>query len=165
MLDGIATSANNAASAVNNLASAIVNVNSLSGSGSIPGFAKGSERIPKDMNAWTQEEGAEAIFSPSRRAVYTPLKEGDSVFTADMTKNLWEWAKLTPNLSMVNQGLPSASAISSPVVSNYNSNPVNNTFEFNITMPNVTDSSQAQELVNELHSLATAKFRFFNKRR
>ena len=165
MMDGIATSANNAAAAVNNLASAIANVNSMSGSGNIPGFAKGSERIPKDMNAWTQEDGAEFIASPSRRAVYTPLKEGDSVFTAEMTKNLWQWAKLTPNLAMVNQGLPSASAISSPVVSNYDSNHVNNTFEFNITMPNVTDSSQAQELVNELHSLATAKFRFFNKRR
>lgn len=168
MMEGIATSANNATNAVNNLASAMSNLNSGSiavpSVSTAPGFASGSPSIPKDMNAFTQEKGPEIIVSPSRKAIYTPLKEGDSVFTAEMTKNLWDWSKLKPNLAMVNMGLPST-AITSDNISNYNNTNAVNNFEFNITMPNVTDSSQAQALVNELHSLATAKFRFFNKRR
>ena len=168
MLDGVASSANNAANAVNNLANAMSNLNSGSVSvpsvGTAPGFASGSPSIPEDMNAFTQEKGPEIIVSPSRKAIYTPLKEGDSVFTAEMTKNLWEWSKLKPNLAMVNMGMPST-AITSDNISNYNNTNAVNNFEFNVSMPNVTDSSQAQALVNELHSLATAKYRYFNKRR
>lgn len=59
--------------------------------------AKGLTKAQKDELAWTQELGDEMIVSPTRQSILTPLKAGDSVLTAEMTKNLWELAKLDPN--------------------------------------------------------------------
>jgi len=57
------------------------------------GLAKGSRYVNKDQLAWTQEKGQEAIFRRSDGAMLTPLGQGDKVFTAEMTDNLWKLAK------------------------------------------------------------------------
>ena len=64
--------------------------------GFIYGHAKGLSKAEKDQLAWTQELGEEAIVSPTRSSILTPIKKGDSVLTAEMTKNLWELAKVDP---------------------------------------------------------------------
>ena len=170
MLDGVGTSANNAASAVNNLASAMSNLNggsvSVPSIGTAQGFASGSPSIPKDMNAWKQEEGPEIIVSPSRKAIYTPLKEGDSVLTAEMTKNLWDWSKMKPNLALVNQGMPSA--LTPMSTTNINNNDTSS-MVININCPNVTDNSGVEYLQKELRNFASqlrvAKYQYFNPRK
>ena len=67
------------------------------GGGDIKEYAEGSKRIPKNQIAWTQEQGAEMIVSPSTGAVLTPLKTGDMVVPADQTKNIWEWSRFNPS--------------------------------------------------------------------
>jgi hypothetical protein len=62
------------------------------------GFASGTRRIGKNMSAWTQEDGTELIVRPSDGAILTPLKAGDGVIPADLTKNLFEMARNYPNL-------------------------------------------------------------------
>lgn len=56
------------------------------------GYKSGSTSIPSNRYAWTQENGTELIYRKSDGAILTPLGRGDAVFTADMTKNLWEMA-------------------------------------------------------------------------
>ena len=55
-------------------------------------YAKGVHNLTADELAWTQEFGNEAILSPTRNAVLTPLRSGDSVLTQGMTENLWKFA-------------------------------------------------------------------------
>lgn len=59
-------------------------------------YAKGLSKAEKDELAWTQELGDEVIVSPTRNSILTPIKKNDSVLTAEMTKNLWELAKIDP---------------------------------------------------------------------
>lgn len=56
-------------------------------------FATGVHKLNKDELAWTQELGNEAILSPTRNAILTPLKSGDTVLTAAQTDNLFKMAK------------------------------------------------------------------------
>lgn len=60
-------------------------------------FARGGKDL-KDQIAWTNEYGSEAILSPSRNAILTPIQNHDSVLNPEMTKNLWKWAEINPNM-------------------------------------------------------------------
>lgn len=64
----------------------------------ISGYAGGTTRVGSSQLAWTQEEGAEIIVSPSTGAMLTPLKLGDGVIPHNLTKNLMEWGKLDPEI-------------------------------------------------------------------
>lgn len=59
--------------------------------------ARGLSKAEQDELAWTQELGDEIIISPTRNSILTPIKKNDSVLTAEMTKNLFELAKINPN--------------------------------------------------------------------
>lgn len=82
--------------------------------GNIKLHAKGLSKAQQDELAWTQELGEEAIVSPTRSSILTPIKKGDSVLTAEMTKNLWELAKVNPkqllNGSGANVSIPQIEA-------------------------------------------------------
>lgn len=60
-------------------------------------FATGGKNL-KEQLAWTNEYGKEAILSPSRNAILTPIENQDSVLNPEMTKNLWRWAEINPNM-------------------------------------------------------------------
>lgn len=57
------------------------------------GYAKGVHGLDKDEIAWTQEYGDEAILSPTRNAILTPLKSGDTVLTKAQTENIYKFAR------------------------------------------------------------------------
>lgn len=173
MFDGITSSANASTNAVRELKAAIEDLGNAQSAvpsvnittGKIDGYASGAEKIDEDKNAWTQEYGAEVIVSPSRNAIYTPLKAGDSVLTAEMTKNLWEWGKMKPNLSMVNMGLPN---VITPDTTNINNASSSVTIEnITISCPNVTNNSGAEYIQKELtklgNKLSIGKYQYFNK--
>lgn len=64
-------------------------------------YASGGKDLKRQI-AWTNEDGEEIIISPTRNAILTPIEPRDSVLTAKMTDNLWEWAKTNPNAFMPN---------------------------------------------------------------
>lgn len=76
------------------------------------GHASGIKRVTHDELAWTQEKGPEMIVSPSDGSILTPLSRGDSVLPADMTSNIWEWARFDPTefAKKLMQNMPSAGA-------------------------------------------------------
>ena len=106
------------------------------------GYKVGSRRIPKDQNAWTQENGQELIYRSSDGAMLTPLGRGDAVFTAEMTQRLWDIAK-TPDIF----GNLTATTLPKGIVSNGMNNNVQNDVVMNISLPNVID---IDGFVNEL---------------
>lgn len=59
--------------------------------GSQIGYKNGLKESMFDHMAWTQEEGGEMIRTPDG-ALLTPIPKGTSVFTRDMTNNLWDFA-------------------------------------------------------------------------
>lgn len=59
-------------------------------------YAGGVHKLDKDELAWTQELGDEVILSPTRNAILTPLRQGDSVLTAKQSEALFQWAKTSP---------------------------------------------------------------------
>ena len=63
----------------------------------ISGFARGSAHIPRSQLALTQEEGTELIHRTDSGAMLTPLRQGDMVFTNDMTRRLWELSQAEPD--------------------------------------------------------------------
>lgn len=64
----------------------------------LKGYAGGTTRVGSSQLAWTQEEGAEIIVSPSTGAMLTPLNLGDGVIPHNLTKNLMEWGALDPEI-------------------------------------------------------------------
>ena len=60
------------------------------------GYATGGHKLLNDELAWTQELGDEVILSPTRNAILTPLRQGDSVLTAKQSEALFQWAKTSP---------------------------------------------------------------------
>ena len=94
------------------------------------GYAKGSREIKHDQLAWTQEEGQELIFRSSDGAMLTPLGAGDMVFTNDMTKKLFDFAK--GDLPVLNM----------PKVPSTAGNNINNNNAISITLPNVQNYEQ-----------------------
>lgn len=91
------------------------------------GYATGSSGIKNNQLAWTQEKGSEIIFRKTDGAMLTPLNTGDMVFTADMSKNLWDLAK-NPNLFGTTVNLPD-SAVGLRTVNNDNN--------LTVVLPNV----------------------------
>lgn len=61
-------------------------------------FAKGVHNLKQDEIAWTQEQGvgSELILSPTRNAILTDLRKGDTVLTKKQTDMILEWSKLNP---------------------------------------------------------------------
>ena len=90
-------------------------------------YATGSKRITEDQLAWTQEQGSELIFRSSDGAMLTPLNKGDMVFTADMTKNLWDIAK-NPAYANTTVKIPD-SAVAARTINNDNA--------LTVVLPNV----------------------------
>ena len=64
----------------------------------LKGYAGGTTRVGSSQLAWTQEEGAEIIVSPSTGAMLTPLKLGDGVIPHNLTKNLFKWGAIDPEI-------------------------------------------------------------------
>lgn len=94
-------------------------------------YATGT-RSANNEQAWTNEgalygKGGEIIYRRSDGAILTPLHNGDKVFTAEMSDNLWNLAKLgaKPNVPLTNV-----------------SRTINNNNAINITLPNVTNYEQ-----------------------
>ena len=59
------------------------------------GYKNGLKEATYDHLAWTQEDGAEIIRS-SDGSILTPITRGTTVFTREMTDNLWNIAKQNP---------------------------------------------------------------------
>lgn len=59
------------------------------------GYKNGLKEATYDHLAWTQEEGAE-IIRRSDGSILTPITRGTTVFTREMTDNLWSIAKQNP---------------------------------------------------------------------
>lgn len=58
----------------------------------LKGYATGLRKSTSNHLAWTQENGLELIYRKYDGAMLTPIGNGDTVFTADMTDNLWNIA-------------------------------------------------------------------------
>lgn len=74
----------------------------------LKGYAGGTTRVGSSQLAWTQEEGAEIIVSPSTGAMLTPLKLGDGVIPHNLTKNLFKWGAIDPSYVARNLSDPEA---------------------------------------------------------
>lgn len=99
------------------------------------GYASGSNSIPYDQLAWTQENGGEAIVRKSDGALLTPLGRGDSVFSADATKNLWAMANDPTDFI-------SAHTVSmAPICDVVGGGSIENNIDLEITLPNVSNYS------------------------
>ena len=55
-------------------------------------YAVGLKNAAKAENAWVNELGSESIVKPSENAIVTHIAKGDSVLTADATRNIWDMA-------------------------------------------------------------------------
>ena len=114
-------------------------------------YASGVHNLNEDELAWTQEYGQEMILSPTRNAVLTPLKQGDTVLTKAQTDAIYEWSKLNPNTFVPNgmrSMLSNASKIQ-PIANN--SSP---TLEFNGTLMHIdkvdsTNIKQMESIANK----------------
>lgn len=96
-----------------------------------PGYATGTKRIQNNQLAWTQENASELIYRTSDGAMLTPLGRGDMVFTAEMSKRLWEIASgdipsLTGNTKL-------------PNITSTNRSTINQENKIVISLPNVQD--------------------------
>ncbi|MDE7436845.1 MAG: DUF3597 family protein, partial [Lachnospiraceae bacterium] len=116
------------------------------------GYAEGSNGIPDDRLAWTQEKGGELIYRAADGALLTPLGKGDMVFTSEMTKRLWEYAKQNPVRPSLPQ-IPTLQDVYLPVPEDIGSHASGNvTVQIdNIEMNGVNDPEQfTQELTKAL---------------
>ena len=97
---------------------------------SLKGYKTGGRNI-KDEYAWTQENGAEIIRTKDG-AVLTPVK-GSTVFTNNMTQELWNFAK-DPYKYIGNVAL-------NPTITNKTNgnNTISNNNKIEIILPNVKD--------------------------
>ena len=59
-------------------------------------YASGTKRVPKNMTALTQEDGAEIIVT--KHGILTPLNRGDGVIPNNLTENLYSLAKSYPDI-------------------------------------------------------------------
>ena len=121
----------------------------LSGKGNVSG------------NAYAEGTTSRPYITPINYA--DPRNENLRKFNEYMEKNsksILDMASAIKN--PMNEIADSVTKISSHVVNNTRNQTVNPTF--NITMPNVTNSTAAESLANDLQSLVTKKYQFFNQR-
>ena len=82
----------------------------------LSGYAGGLKKATKGELAWTQENGAEIVVSPSTGSVLTKINPGDSVIPNNLSENLFKWGKYNPE-----QVMPQlASNITAPNIDNRN---------------------------------------------
>ena len=103
----------------------------------ISGYASGLRKAVKEEDAWINEIGSEIIVSPSKNAILTEIKPGDSVLNATAVDNIWKMAN-DPYQFLSNLSIPEPINVGVPeFVKNQNSNStVINNFD-NITLPSV----------------------------
>ncbi|MCI8992589.1 MAG: hypothetical protein HFG80_07690, partial [Eubacterium sp.] len=94
-------------------------------------LASGSQSIPNDQGAWTQEDGGEIIYRAADGAVFTPLRQGDMVFTNKMSQRLWEIAQgiipIPDSVKNISINMPKPDAV-----------PMRNAGDVNINLGGVT---------------------------
>ena len=107
------------------------------------GYKNGVYNLKRDEWAWTQEGGkAEVILNPDGSitrpdgSVLTPLKQGDSVLSADATKNLYSFMN-NPQAFVRSMGLSNI-----PVPQNTRQNTISNDIQLTIELPNVQNYEQ-----------------------
>ena len=114
-------------------------------------YAVGLKNAPKAETAWVNELGNESIVKPSENAIVTHIAKGDSVLTADATRNIWDMAS-DPSDFISNQMLNAM-----PASENIGFNVTNHTLEnMNINLPSVYNY---EEFANRL--VRDNKFRDF----
>lgn len=65
-------------------------------------YASGTKRVPMNMTALTQEDGSEIIVT--KNGILTPLKKGDGVIPHDLTENLYDLARIYPDIKQMLAG-------------------------------------------------------------
>ena len=98
-------------------------------------YAVGLKNAPKAENAWVNELGNESIVKPSKNAIITHIAKGDSVLTADATKNIWDMAS-DPS-GFINKSLVGNSILSG--IEPYMHVNNNSVGEVTFNLPNVTN--------------------------
>lgn len=125
-------------------------------------YAKGSNYIPSDRIAWTQENGkGEAIYRKSDGALLTPLGKGDAVFTPEKTERLLKMLRGDSYIPEQNLGIKSADYGTIQNIQNIqntqNSQPVTNITFGDITLPDVLNSKQFVNSVEQVMRDAMCK--------
>lgn len=105
----------------------------------LKGYQYGARRIHGNQWAWTQEDGRELIRTSSG-AILTPLGNGDTVFTNEMTQRLWELS----NGSIPIPGLDIHTMAHRPELPG-SPQVVNNSNAITITLPNVTNYAEFKQ--------------------
>ncbi|MCM1496704.1 MAG: hypothetical protein NC089_13025 [Bacteroides sp.] len=105
----------------------------------LKGYRYGARRIHGNQWAWTQEDGRELIRTSSG-AILTPLGNGDTVFTNEMTQRLWELS----NGSIPITGLDIHTMAHRPELPG-SPQVVNNSNAITITLPNVTNYAEFKQ--------------------
>lgn len=124
---------------------------------SIPQYEKGSSHISKKQLAWTQENGKEMIYRASDGAMLTPLNAGDKVFTNEMSQRLWEMAQMNPHLFNVPNVASNSIQTTLPAFErNVSTGDVNISFG-DITLPDVTNSAEFVDSVENVMRGAVCK--------
>lgn len=105
----------------------------------LSGYQSGSRRIQGDQWAWTQEDGEELIRTSSG-ALLTPLRNGDTIFTNQMTQRLWDLASgRTPDIST------SVPVMAHLAKSSENPQIINNSNAITIALPNATNYAEFKQ--------------------
>ena len=117
-------------------------------------YAKGSKYIKQDQLGWTQDEGGELIYRRKDGAILTPLGQGDMVFTADMSENLWQMAK-----GNVNDGIRRNVVDNSKVVT------INNSPSFDVSFDNFIniEGNADQNTLKDMEKVADKQIDKFAK--
>ena len=107
----------------------------------IRGYASGTKRVDKDKIAWTSENGNEVVIRPSDGAVLTKLKQGDIIPNADLSKNLFEWGAINPDMFKLDvmKSMPEVS-------SNTGSVSITNSYDSLLTVQGNVDKDALPEL-------------------
>ena len=120
-------------------------------------YATGAKKIDEDQTAITQDGGQEIIASPTRNGVLTTLTKGDTVFSANMVQNLWDWAKLNPAKVSTDSTLKTVT----PTLS---TNLQQLTQQISISLPNITNESGYNNLQKELNRIKLSATQYASKR-
>lgn len=107
----------------------------------LKGYAKGTDRIPSDQLAWTQEgDKPEVIVRPKDGAILTPVNRDDMIMNSEATKNLFAMANTPYDYIMENLGLDRIASAAQNIGKNDNSrNNVTNEIHLTMNLPNVTN--------------------------
>ena len=120
-----------------------------------PKFARGSQYIKQDQLGWTQDAGQELVYRRADGAILTPLNQGDKVFTAEMTDNLWKMSKMFSADAMT-RNVTDASSITN----------INNSPNLTITFDNLinVEGNADQNVLKDMERIAEKQIDAFEKR-